>query len=772
MTFPPSLYHRFWRSFRYVFLLIICFHWHLPQIAGDCAPAGTKFEGYSFLQPNLLGVESQLAPYFLGFSGLYDRYFATKDSVKMVDNLTEWRERFCNKATLRDMQFLIYESTVGELEELRDVLRLEESGLRYLGTRLSRNSFVRHLDRHKCQEVVEYLIFAKRCEPQVTLPPNLDRRNRDHVLMRNLIEEGQNRFLRTESHYVKLRYAYQIIRLAHYLKDYKLTLELYDFLMPKIDNDPSLIEYWILGHRAGALRGLGRHVEASYYYSRIFEKCPSKRTSAYRSFLIKSDEEWQACLLYCKNDHERATLYVLRAHAEDARLVEEMQSVYIYDPSHPALELLLIREMAKLEKDLLGLEFNQKKASNRQYFNIPRRVAGQRVIDMQGFVRKALEDGHMSRPVLWKIAEGYLELLAGDYYFAVNTFEEAEQMLTRKQKGLAEQLQIFQLVLEIIQLKETNDSNERRIARIRGGNELYATYRDFPKLMRDKMIELYGTNQDIGKAFLLEYSLTELKGNPQLDIIDSLLVLTEKETPNRLERQFIESAGGDQLKNDLLDMKATVFLARQQPEAALEALKEMPRSNWDNYGQFNPFVDRFNDCVNCRLPDSVILYNKGEMVEEILELEYNARAETDFNRAAILYYRLGTAFYNLSYFGNSWRAGDYFRSSTSISKARKNPGENIFGHPQFPFGNRENFDVSRAQAFFDLAIKTARNPEIAVRAAYAAAKCERNDNYANRSAVQGRTYKYFDLIVKDYAETDFYQRVIEECRTFSAYASQ
>ena len=86
------------------------------------------------------------------------------------------------------------------------------------------------------------------------------------------------------THYIRLRYAYQMIRLAHYMKDYEYTLDLYDFFMPKIDDKNSLIYYWIIGHRAGALRALGRNVEASYLYTQIFSKCPNRRQSAFHPF--------------------------------------------------------------------------------------------------------------------------------------------------------------------------------------------------------------------------------------------------------------------------------------------------------------------------------------------------------------------------------------------------------------------------------------------------------------------------------------------------------
>ena len=54
-------------------------------------------------------------------------------------------------------------------------------------------------------------------------------------------------------------------------------------------------------------------------------------------------------------------MYALRAHADESRAVEEMIKIYDLNPYNENLELLLVNEVKKLEKDLLGLEFNDKR---------------------------------------------------------------------------------------------------------------------------------------------------------------------------------------------------------------------------------------------------------------------------------------------------------------------------------------------------------------------------------------------------------------------------
>jgi hypothetical protein len=95
--------------------------------------------------------------------------------------------------------------------------------------------------------------------------------------------------------------------------------------------------------------------------------------------------------------------------------------------------------------------------------------------------------------------------------------------------------------------------------------------------------------------------------------------------------------------------------------------------------------------------------------------------------------------------------------------------DNVVPHPDFPTGNRENFDCSRALFYFERARETATNAEVAARATYAAAKCERNAWYINRLRGARNEYANFKILRDQYSKTDYYKRVVRECKTFEAY---
>ena len=741
------------------------------QISKGCGPYDTSFYGYSFLNPKIINLGSKNASYFAGFEELF-KQLGTKNNIQEQDNITEWRSRFCDIPRAKDLHQLIYKTPINQLRVLSSNLRQKNTPL---PAYLANNTFAAHLKKNACTEAVDYLFFAKKCEPHVIVSDGWEIPPRDTVAMSFLIKDGLKNFRKIKSHYFKLRYAYQIIRLAHYKKNYGEVLRLYDYLLPKIDNEKSLIEDWIEGHRAGALTKLNRHVEASYVYAKIFDHCPSKRTSAYRSFKILTDEEWIACLKLCQDNQERATLYALRASHPNSKVVSEIKNIYTLDPENENLELLLVREIRQLEKDLLGLDFNKRKRENKRVHQLPRKIAGQQVVDLQQLVRRIIKEKKIPNINLWKIADGYLELLAGDYYAAKKTLKSIQDSVD--DEILQDQLEAMLMAATIDGFEEVNEDMEQVVVQFKK-NPIFRKYPDFDKFTKDKLSHLYNSKGLSGKSFLNEYSVNDLKYNPQLEIIDELLVLCQKEDHTKLERSLILKEDGTTIENDLWDMKGTYYLSEYKLESALETLKQIPRIERDKYGIANPFRETLNDCVNCKVIDTLVC-NKVDILEQIFELEYKARANEE--NGAYNYYKIGVALYNMSYFGHSWKFADYFRSGNSWNYLKT--GKDVFISAMILNGNKETTNCALPLYYFDKAYRLSNKPELTARAAFMAAKCQQNlyftengskySTYSNKIPDVPNEYRaYFDILLDHYQDTEFFAEIIDECLYFEQYAKR
>ena len=748
-----------------LFLFILAILLPVELLNGQrCSDNRPPFQGYSFINTNLISPEIPGAQLFVDLRALED-YARQQGSPQVKGNLEEWQERFCDLHTVQAIGDVIYQSSRSDFESLVTAVRSKRVPLPY---RLANNPFAKYLKSHQCVETATYLEYAKNCEYYATRRSPWESPQLRYQEMDEWITYGVSQLEEAKSHYIRLRYAYQVIRLAHYSKQYKKVLSLYDELLPKIDNDPSIIEDWIEGHRAGAMLALGQRVEAAYLYSRLFDRCPSKRESAYRSFSIKNDEEWRACLAKCKTPQEEATLFAIRASFPDSKLLVEMQAIYQRDPNSPYLTLFLIQEVLKLERNLLGISFNDQRRQNKFYYGVPVKDAGQRVIRLQQFVTQILKEGLITRSGIWKMAQGYLSMLAGSFYDARKSFESARKM--DLPPILEQQLEAFELALYINALDKINYDIENKIVSLQNTSDAYQVFDDFPDFVRDRLTTLYMDAGQPGKAFLMQHPAKYLKPRIKPELIENLLAVTRKENPSKLEAQIIAD-GDSTIQQMLLNIKASYLMSENKLEAAFETLKKMDRVDWDNYGLFNPFVERVRDCIRCPLPSNVPLYNKGELIEEILNKEYEAKAGT--GDVAVLNYEIGLALYNLSYFGQSWKAMDFYRSGASLETAYLRDGDNITPHPIFPYGNQENFDCSRARLYFERARLATDSLELAAKATFMAAKCERNEYYVNRwrpGAVQ--TFENFELLMQNYSDSEFYQQIIKECLYFRAYANR
>ena len=737
------------------------------QISKGCGPIDYSFKGYSFFDTDLVRNGSPFTDFFLRFDDFYHSY-EIADSTRNSSNLKEWNTIFCDQFYEKEIKEIVY----GKIENIKAIQRASEKKKKKLGLRLSRNGFAKHLVDYQCTETIDYLLFAKSCEPHVTRNLNAwEGPKRDPVAMKALIYEGERVFIKLKSNNLKLRYAYQLIRLAHYAKDYTMALDLHDRLLPLIDPVESIVHDWILAHKAGILAKSGKNVEAAYLFSLVFDRSDSKREVAFQSFSIRSEKEWKECMLLCQSDHERATLHAMRASENHSKPVDDMQAIYALDPKNDDLELLLAKEIKKLEKDFLGTEFNRYRKNNEKYHKIPRKEATANLIDLTQFAIQAGKEKKVQHPELWRLAEGYLLYLSNDLYAADRVFEEIEKTLTNEK--LQDQLAVFRLVLKITNYQDIDEAKEQEIVQIIKKNDLYKKHPEFKKFIDDKLAYEYVQQGHAGKAFRMHYSLEAIKPNPQANIINDLIAIALDPEKSRFDKILTTKQDGTKMIEDLLNIKGVMLWNSGEPAAALETFKQIPVAQ-RGANRFNPFIERAKICVHCKQSDSLLIYNRPGILERIFELEF--KANSDYSNSALYFYQLGLAHFNLSYFGPNWNAMDYFRSGGNWRYATSN----IFLHWYFPFGNKENHDLSKAKSYFEKVLEVSKDRERSARATFWLARCDwltyvtssgyqapRNSNYLPSLPSEYRVY--YQQLEADYAETDFYAWVIKECKYFQAY---
>lgn len=724
------------RFYTHSFLAIFFSLYSLP-IFSACQFTSQNLNYFPLIQSFIVNPTAPASPYFTSFKDIYLK-FGKQTILQPNENINEWYERFCEVAPLSDIEWLIYQSDLSDIQELKNAVIQNTGLITYLRT----NKFARHLVKNRCLETIEYLLFAKKCEPFVIADKDVWQTKKPDIQnMEALIQEGTKEFLTIESHYIRLRMAYQIIRLAHYSGQYSKVKYLYNYFIPKINHAPSTIQYWIEGHYAGALKALGERAKAAYFYARVFHHCPAKRESAFLSFEVRTDNDWLSALSMCENDQERTALYALRASFRNSRAVDEMIDIYNLHPKSNYLESILIQEIEKQEKKPV-VEYIKK---------------------LDTFVKQVIDEKKVAHPEIWLLALGYLKYLNNDYFEAKLAFNAVTEYT--QSKALQEQIAIFNVAIEIKEWEKINEEVAQRIWEFQSENEVFNRYPTLQSLLSKQVFQSLNNHGNPGLAVLYRFGLNAIKVNPSEEVIRDIKELAKKENINPFEKSLMVLSK-KQFNTEIQALYATWLMTLNEWEAAEKAWQEIPLADIELFGKSNPFVERLNECVHCPVKSNERQLTKPQIVAEMLKLQYDIKANR--TESPQYYYKMGLGLYNMSYFGYAWNVVDYFRSGSSLKSERLENSSDIIKHPLFPNGNRENVDLSKALGYFEKAITLSTDKELSARATFMAARCEQKMSHVTKTA---NKRKYFALLKTKYKDTQYYGKVIESCKYFKYYVN-
>ena len=763
-----------WKTF--IAFLISCVLIFKPtEISKACGFSDEDFiSAFSFFDPALSEMP-EFSSLFFSYSRFYDYQWDQPD-FKRADNIQEWVDYHKGKPNREDVASMVYKVSPEDLRSLKPWVEKNEG---QPPVELADNTLAQFWKKKKWSVPICYLEYAKRCEPHVTFSGSeWDEPDWDKSVMEDLIAEGIERYDITPDDFIKLRYAYQVVRLAHYAGRNEDCVEMYEEMVAPL-KVKSLIHDWALGHKAGALKRMGKTVEASYLYSRIFETCPSKRMRVWLSFSIQNDAEWEQLMAMCKSPAEKANLHLMRGIDPHSQALEEMEAIYKIQPDSRALDLLLAREINKLEHDLFGWDFDFEFPIKQKYNGQDKTRALAYLDQLAEFVANRSKDSKIASPEFWQLASGYLAYMAGDFNRASQIFSEASRKNPRPQ--WQKRIDLFQWVVQVSRLSALPQATEDRLYKQflsmefkSDDHQLKEKAEDF---MRKRFNHLYQKSGEYGKAFLPLKDYNSLLYDPQRQVVESILLWIdeiEKRQPTSFEK-FLLTQLQDHPKESLLEMKATLLLRENKWEEAIRVYEQVPASVRNNAPLFHLAADPFDaftqDCLNCFAIDDKGPHTRLSMAVEMVKLKKEAEANPDV--AADNYFLLGNACYNTTYFGNAWMGTAYFRSSSGWYFFNAKEGDWGYEEKQ-----RLHVDMKTAEDFYSKSAaiaESAGNKELAAKATFMAAKCEQNrfylaglNDYENLD--QKPAYRtHFKTLVESYKETAYYKQVIRECTYLSMY---
>ncbi|MEP7217916.1 MAG: hypothetical protein ABI876_03320, partial [Bacteroidota bacterium] len=738
---------------------------------------------------------------------LYRAYGASLDIDKWSShtyeesdyNIREWSEFFGKGVPDSDIYRVIYGYGPGMLDSVRGAI-VGEKGMAVPDS-IAGNRLIRLLVERRDALSLGYILYAKHCEQYASLGDGWEEpRGRDTAAMRGLITTGIAGHDRAASDFLRLRYAFQAVRMAHYAGWLQEAIDLYDRLVAP-GGFRSLIRYRALALKAGALKQLGRVPEGLYLFSRVFDSCDDCRGLTLLDFDYPGPGTRDSLYALTRDDHERATIAMMEGLAGARLGLESLREMRRYEPRSPRLEIMMMRQVHAVEENIYRLEATRPALVGRKEGlafalerNVPIRerevehpeTGPEYLAALHRFIMDGATGGGVHQPALWYLAAGYLDLMDSRFDSSEVNLQEALRLgsgnpdivhqarllrfLDRLKKGgsIDETLRTdFPAELEWLRVKEMRRNSSKYQKAMTALAQRYLAQDDVPRAIlamdiandavsRNVLLDFYATNDDLSR-------LEEIISAPGTVPLDTMLV----------RRSSLD-------RNALLDLRGTRLLRDGKIDEALRAFQALPDSYWSAPDSTAPLYLRFqSDFARGRwraderqyqaMPDT---FNKLTFTRTLAELETEAREHPE--RADSCCMRIANGFFNTPFWGY---AGTIWRGDLTFSL------NYYYGANEYPFNIpavarrmhdaeaqflREYGPRELARRYYEQAIAATHNRELAAECWYLIDICRKAPMTSLQkqrgSGNQDRTgYRKLKSVYKD---TRFYRDIIRECGTY------
>ncbi len=596
--------------------------------------------------------------------------------------------------------------------------------------------------------------------------------------------------------FLKERYGFQAIKLASVQGDYRKAADLYAQLIEPLPKK-TVISYWALSRKAGAMLALGDTARAIYDFAQVFADCPSRRREAEMSLRSRHVRYDEAALKFASTDQQRAAVLAISAIQPYQDALPKLKQLVEIDPTNPLAELVMAREINRNEyfwladrNPVMTYMYDSEKTSKADSvrFDIRKTESKTYAGKLRDFALESAQNKAIPNAGFWYTAASYLDYLQKDYAPASGELDKAERK-NPKNTVLRQQIALQRMLLLAVQTdKITPDVETKLIGYLdqfgnsrnpRMGNAFAKTCLQFADLYRGGAPEgksggwLQGcsrtkadpaTDVASAKAYLLTLltsgQLNKSGGfftntTDQLSIEDTTSAKTAQRAVDFIIR--LDATDFDKRLLKLTGLTTDYFytllgrrlMAEHRYGEAADAWAKLrnPAKAWGTETQYNDNGTETEKSVLAlyftkdpfELPLKAMRpkpnpYTPVTFARRMRDLQEKAR-KLDGDDAAQAYYELGCGAYNLSYHGNAWLL---IKRSWSVS-------EPVYSHymnlsesrqTQLTASAQQNpyYTTSPAKAFFEQSMKAAKSSDLADRAAYLAARCEENQFLTRRAA--------------------------------------
>lgn len=715
-------------------------------------------------------------------------------------NCAEWASYMGPTIHASQVYAVLYGMNLAELEHALDGA---------VDAALANNAFWKALQQPARAPALSYLLLAKRYEHFAHRRQQRDPwsgsagdTTRLAASLQRLQEQAASKLASTDDRFLAMRYAYQNLVMARHQGD----LQQFDRLWKAhfsnaLQDDSSVLFGWALHHKAAMTP---QAAERSWLAAIAFVRCPEKRVHAYQLFDAAQTE---AALSMAGDAFGQAAVQTLSALKEPGRALPAIQSVYRLAPDFPLLKLLLVREINKAE-DWLFSEQLSRTAVQQLAPGLPVGIAAnlqqQRMQTDQAYVDAlyaALQQmspqalgGDVHALLLGHLALLKKDLVAARRHWAAIGARPAAPVRSQ----LAKELLLAAVFEKNLTLPK---AREELWALLQGWQSQRAAtpdgyrYRDqlivyrlmsHAFLQQKQLLEaycLYNYSLDLPQADGYQYSayyqlIQFLDWQPAAEkAVDQLLALLAK--PDRSAWEDFLASAPLPSRNALLDLKGTMALRRADYLQARQAFAQVAPAFWQTSYEFatylkkNPF--RLSALARLQGEGGRDFPGKLAVAEELLRLEEQSRRVKNPAQAADALLRLGVAWFNFSYYGNSWMMYAYGKRMADTG-----PEMRAAYLPPMATQREDYLGMERAKGYLNRLLALEADKELRAQAAYllgylgelsllTKSKQEEKANPAVWEQFNSRVMAYYLPFSRDYKESVAYQSITSACPVLLYY---
>lgn len=789
--------------------LIVCSSFLLTAIPGNMIGCGPDVDPYDyftqfFSASQWEGKQNYRPFYYTGYRTLYSDAEVTVTSDVLLD---EWLA-YTGKSVKREdaMQFIFG----GDPDEMAALKLSIESKIPLAASEdFLQNSFTRFIQKKRDLECLNYIAYAKRAEPFVTgEPQSWQPVQRDAVQMAALINDGLQLHKAAKKNFFKLKYAYQLVRLAHYSGRFEQAITLYDSLVAK-NNVRSVLQPMSLALKAGALLRTGNPREAAYAYSRAFAASPVKRISNYISFdwcVSGKDIPMEDYLSLCRNNRERADMLALFGLNTPGNAFSILQQIHALDPASEVLEVLAVREINKLEEKYLTPNLSAIPGGGTFYFSYwfadegsaaEMKTRREEVSHLAIFYEQLANDRKVKNRGLYANGAAYLHLMLGDFSRAHTLLQHAKSFeLNSKQK---DQWAMINLLVAINEEPEMNAATEAKIlpslewlfSKVEEEKKNIVTEdnptKEWSIFWRNLFAEVLAKKYHSAGNYVKETMCMGVADYASGYSWSGISFMQEKLNAQgvmKLYREYTQSspAAYDRFLithnhirlKDITEHAGVAFLREHDFERAEEWLSKTES------GTTRILKDPFKELLFDRehiLPGETGSTTRLSFTREMLRLQKSAEGKKSEQKAFSLY-KMGLGFYNITYYGYAWELVTYFRSGS----------DGYYIPPDAGLFKKEYYGAFTAHEYFKQAMEASTDKEFRAKCLFMMAKCSqkqisqpRYDYRLSYSRYQDgmKLYKesfennrYFPEFTAQYSNTSFFQTAYNSCSYLRDFVKQ